>query len=59
MEINDRGGFRDYTCAFAPTLAPRGGKVLAADDNAQSVEGTWPAGRVFIIDFGTAETAHA
>lgn len=59
VQINDRDGFRDYTHAFAPTLAPFGGKVLAADDNAQSVEGTWPAGRVVIIEFDTVDTAQA
>ena len=59
VEINDHEGVRDDTSPFAPTLAPFGGKVLAADDNAQSVEGTWPAGRVVIIEFDTAETAHA
>lgn len=59
VEINDRDGFREYTSAFAPTLAPFGGKVLAADDHAQSVEGTWPKGRVVVIEFDNTETAHA
>ena len=59
VQINDLEGFRDYTAAFAPTLAPFGGKVLAADDDAQSVEGTWSAGRVVIIEFDTTERAHA
>ena len=59
VEINDPDGFRDYTSAFATTLSPFGGRVLAADDDAQSVEGTWPAGRVVIIEFDSAETAHA
>lgn len=58
VQITDCDGFRAYTSAFAPTLVPYGGKVLAADDNAQPVEGTWPAGRVVIIEFDTAEAAH-
>lgn len=59
VEIHDRDGFRQYTSEFAPTLEPFGGKVLAADDDATPVEGIWPAGRVVIIEFDTAETAQA
>lgn len=58
VEINDLHGFRDYTSAFTPTLSPFGRKVLVADD-ANPVEGTWPAGRVVIIEFDTTETANA
>ena len=59
VEINDPDGFREYANAFAPTLASFGGKVLTADDNAHAVEGTWPTGRVVIIEFDSAEIAHA
>lgn len=59
VEINDADGFREYTSVFAPTLAPFGGTVLAADDHATPVEGMWPAGRVVIIEFATAEMAKA
>ncbi len=59
VQINDRAGFREYTNAFAPTLSPFGGKVLTADDESQTVEGTWPDGRIVILEFDTTETAHA
>lgn len=59
VQINDVDGFGDYTSKFAPTLAPFGGMVLAADDAATPVEGTWPAGRVVIIEFATTEMAQA
>ena len=58
VKVNDLDGFREYTSLFGPMLAPYGGKVLAVDDAAVSVEGTWPAGRVVIIEFDTTETAH-
>ena len=58
VQINDIDGFREYTSRFGPTLTPYGGKVLAADDAAVVVEGTWPAGRVVVIEFDTAENAH-
>jgi uncharacterized protein (DUF1330 family) len=58
VEIHDRIRFaQEYVLPIASTLEPFGGRLLAASDEAQTVEGSVPPGRTVIIEFPDLDSA--
>lgn len=52
VDVHDRARFtKEYVPPIAATLQPFGGKVVAATDEAVTLEGVFPPGRSVIIEF--------
>lgn len=52
VDIHDRARFaKEYLPPIAATLGPFGGRVVAASDEARTLEGAVPPGRTVIIEF--------
>ena len=49
----------DYASHVAATLAPYGGRYLAAGGRTESIEGARPASRVSILEFPSVDKAEA
>ncbi len=59
VDIHDRARFaREYVPPIVGTLEPYGGRILAASDEARTLEGAAPAGRTVILEFPDLESAH-
>jgi len=59
LTVRDREVYGRYAAAFLPTLAPYDGRLLAADEAPQVMEGDWPHRKVVLIGFPDAERARA
>ena len=59
LSIRDRARYDRYAAAFFPTLTPFGGRLLAADEAAQVMEGAWPHQKLVLIAFPDAVAARA
>jgi uncharacterized protein (DUF1330 family) len=57
VDITDPVRYEVYKELAAPTLAAFGGKYLVRGGAVESLEGTWQAGRVIILEFPSAERA--
>lgn len=58
VDIHDHARFaKEYIAPIAATLAPYDARVLAASDEAKTLEGAVPAGRTVIIEFPDLESA--
>ena len=51
LTIHDRERYDRYVSRFLPILAEHGGRVLAADDAPEVLEGEWPHDRVVLLAF--------
>jgi len=59
VDIHDRTRFaQEYLPPIAGTLEPYGGRVLAASDEARTLEGAVPPGRAVILEFPDLDRAH-
>lgn len=59
LSIHDRTRYDRYAAGFMPTLAPFGGRLLAADEAAEVLEGDWPRDKLVLIGFPDAAAAKA
>lgn len=59
LRIHDRARYDRYAAAFLPTLPPFGGRLLAADEAPQTLEGRWPHEKLVVIGFPDAAAAKA
>lgn len=59
LQIHDRDRYDRYAQAFFPTLKPFGGRLLAADESPQVMEGDWPRDKLVLIAFPDAPSARA
>lgn len=57
VEWIDPAKIEEYSQVAYPTLVAAGGKMLAATDQAEVIEGEWGPGILVIIEFPTAEDA--
>src|SRR5262249_32462676 len=58
VDIRDRDRFaNEYVPPIAATLQPFSGKVVAATDEAVTLEGTLPTGRTVILEFPDLDRA--
>ncbi len=51
LKIHDRPRYERYVAGFKPTLIPYGGRLLAADENPERLEGTWDRDKVVLLRF--------
>jgi uncharacterized protein (DUF1330 family) len=56
LSIHDRARYDRYAAAFMPVLIKHGGRLLAADEQARVVEGTWPRDKVVMMSFPDEQT---
>lgn len=56
LKIHDRGGYDRYAARFAESLRPFDGRLLAADERPQTIEGDWTYDKVVLIEFRDEET---
>ena len=59
LSIHDRARYDRYAAAFFPTLQPFGGRLLAADEGPQVLEGAWARDKLVLIAFPDAAAAKA
>jgi uncharacterized protein (DUF1330 family) len=59
LAIRDRARYGRYAAGFLPTLKPFGGRLLAADEAPQVMEGDWASDKLVLIAFPDPETARA
>jgi len=57
LRIQDRARYDRYAAAFLPTLKPFHGRLLAADESPQVLEGDWPRDKLVLIAFPDAAAA--
>jgi uncharacterized protein (DUF1330 family) len=58
--VNDVEGYRQYGSANHLEFFEKfSGKLIAADDDVEIVEGTWPYTRTVLIEFASKELARA
>jgi uncharacterized protein (DUF1330 family) len=58
VDVHDRARFaKEYVPPIAATLEPFGGRILAASDEALTLEGTVPPGRTVVIEFPDLDRA--
>ncbi|MBK8900529.1 MAG: DUF1330 domain-containing protein [Anaerolineaceae bacterium] len=51
IDIEDEDGYAEYLGGFDQVFASYDGRVVAVEDNAQVLEGVWPAARTVLIRF--------
>lgn len=49
--IHDRVHYEAYAARFAETIKGRKGRLLAAEENPEVVEGTWQGTKLVLIEF--------
>lgn len=49
--IHDRARYEAYAARFAETMKGRKGRLLAAQENPEVVEGTWDGTKLVLIEF--------
>ena len=59
LSIHDRALYDRYAAGFFPTLQPFGGRLLAADEGPQVLEGDWARDKLVLIAFPDAAAAKA
>jgi uncharacterized protein (DUF1330 family) len=59
LSIHDRARYDRYAAGFFPTLQPFGGRLLAADERPQVLEGDWDRDKLVLIAFPDAASARA
>ena len=59
LSIHDRARYDRYAAAFFPTLKPFGGRLLAADEAPQVMEGDWGRDKLVLIAFPDTASARA
>ena len=57
VTIKDRGKYAAYENRFREVLVPFAGEILAVEDAARVVEGTWPSERTVILRFPSEDAA--
>ncbi|MCG8696171.1 MAG: DUF1330 domain-containing protein [Minwuiales bacterium] len=57
LKFTDIEKYRRYQAAFPAVFAKFNGRAVAADENADVVEGAWPYDKIVILEFPTREDA--
>jgi len=56
LSIRDRGRYQHYVRRFHDVLERFGGKLLAADESPEILEGSWERKKVVLLAFESAES---
>ena len=59
IRIHDRERYDRYRAGFTPVLAQYGGRLLAADEGPQVLEGAWNGHKVIVLEFDDHDSALA
>lgn len=59
LQVDDADTYNEYALAIGPTVAPFGGRLLVAANDATVLEGAPPYPRTVIGEFPTTEAARA
>ena len=51
IRIHDRARYQTYVDRFMPVLRRFGGRLLAADEAVETLEGDWPFDKLIVIAF--------
>jgi uncharacterized protein (DUF1330 family) len=51
LTVHDRQRYDRYVAGFLPVIQQYGGRVLAAQDAPDVVEGSWPHERIVLLEF--------
>lgn len=51
VTVHDPVEYNKYMAGFMDAFAPFGGRVLAAAEDAEVLEGEWPRGRTVVLEF--------
>lgn len=51
LRIHDRARYDRYVAGFMPVLRKYGGRLLAADETPEVIEGQWSGDKVIVIAF--------
>lgn len=57
ISIHDRAGYDRYVAGFMPVLQQYGGRLLAADEAPQALEGAWDRRKLILIAFADQDAA--
>ncbi len=57
LKFTDEARYRRYQNAFAPVFAKFNGRLVAAEEEAQVLEGDWPNDKVVILEFPDRDSA--
>lgn len=55
LKFKDREAYQRYQERFMPILMEFGGRLLAADENPDTIEGIWEGDKVVLISFTSRE----
>lgn len=56
IRIHDRERYNAYVAGFMEVLTGYGGRLLAADEHPEVIEGEWPYDKVILMAFQDRET---
>jgi uncharacterized protein (DUF1330 family) len=56
LSIHDRPRYERYAAGFLPVLHQYGGRLLAADEQVEVVEGEWEKDRLIMVSFPDHDT---
>ena len=59
ISIHDRGRYDRYAARFLPTLQRYGGRLLAADEQPEAIEGALGCEKVILLSFPDADAFRA
>ena len=59
LNIHDRETYAKYGSAFMDIFNPYGGKLLSVEEAPEVLEGEWGYTRTVLLEFPSAELAHA
>ena len=59
IRIHDQARYDRYRSGFMPVLARYGGRLLAADERPQVLEGAWNGDKVVVLEFDDDQSARA
>ena len=57
VEVHDAVRYEDYRKTVLPTIEAYGGRFLVRGGKMEVLEGNWPARRIVIVEFPSAEIA--
>lgn len=57
ISIHDRPRYERYVAGFMPVLKQYGGRLLAADEKPQVMEGGWNGDKLILMEFADRESA--
>ncbi|HWY44891.1 MAG TPA: DUF1330 domain-containing protein [Candidatus Sulfotelmatobacter sp.] len=57
VEVHDPVRYEDYRKTVLPTIEAYGGRFLVRGGKMEVLEGNWPARRIVIVEFPSAEIA--